>query len=95
MVTIAFRASLSPERRVWFPGDQPVAEGLDLALKIGVDFLALVGEFEIGGNVTLAAHRNRRRWRSRPDALFSRITCCDRSGFDQEIRVGGLLFDFG
>ena len=89
------RVVLAGEQRLGFELVEQLAQRADFALQVRVDILAFFGEVEVGGDVVAAA---RQVGVGREHMLQPLLLAHDLLGslrIRPQIRVGGLLFNFG
>ena len=89
------RVVLAGEQRFGFEFVEQLAERVDFALQVGVDVLAFFREIEVSGDVVAAA---RQVGVGREHVLQPLLFAHDllrALGIRPQIRVGGLLFNFG
>ena len=93
---MALRASFSPESRVSVSRrSTELAQGIDFAAQVGVDVFAFAGQIEVGGDVVAMADEVGLGGQHIFQALFLAHHQLGFLRIRPEVRVGGLLFDFG
>ncbi len=89
------RVVLAREQRLGFKPVEQVTEHADFALQVGIDIFAFFGEVEVGGDIVAAAREVGIGLEHMLQPLLFAHYLLRSLRIRPQVRVGGLLFNFG